>query len=317
MTRLEKAARKAVLMCLKLKSNETAIIFIDEFTRELGQLLFKTALRRNSETILIETKAACKDNEGLPSSLRTFLNQTDAIILATSNSISQTRSIKSAIQNGARVICLSKLSLDTIERCVNTDFKFIQEKSNKLADLFSIGKKATLRAPGGTHIEIPISRRKGTAHTGIADEPGVLSRLPAGRASVMTEKGKAEGIVVVDGSLGSYGLLKKPVRFDVREGYLKKIYGGNEAEILRKIIKPFGKQARHLTEFGIGTNPSAEIKGVSNEDNTVLGTVYFTSGEPNMAKKGRSKNCQFDAILLNATLDIDGHEILKSGKILV
>ncbi|MEE4310286.1 MAG: hypothetical protein V2J62_00325 [candidate division KSB1 bacterium] len=313
---MEKAARKAIVTCLKLRENELAVIIVDARTRELGHLLLRAAHRVCPDTVLIEKRVACKESEELPPVFNIFPDYVNAVIMATSHSISHTKAIKSAIRQGARVICLSQLSMDTIERCVNTDFNYIQEKSTKLADLFTIGKQAILTTPAGTYIEIPIARRKGVAHTGIAARPGVLSRLPAGSASVRTDKTKLQGVVVVDGSLGSHGLVKHPLRFDIDAAYIKKISGRAEADMLRKIMKPFGKQARHVTEFGIGTNPDAQITGKSIEDKNALGSVNFTLGLP-VDGKSRKKECSVDVILKCPTLVIDGHEILKNGKILV
>ena len=317
MTRLEKAARKAILTCLKLKESELAVIIVDAQTRELGHLLLRAAHRVCPDTVLIEKRIACKESEELPPVFNIFPDYVNAIILATSHSISHAKAIKSAIRQGARVICLSRLSIDTIERCVNTDFSYIHEKSTKLADLFTIGKKATLTTTAGTHIEIPIVRRKGVAHTGIAAKPGDLSRLPAGSASIRTDKSKLQGVIVVDGSLGSHGLVKHPLRFDIDAAYLKKMSGRTEAAMLRKIMKPCGTQARHVTEFGVGTNPDAEIRGKSFEDKNALGSVYFSLGLPADGKSSEKRICNIDVVLRNPTLVIDGHEIVKNGKILV
>ncbi len=316
MTRLEKAVSKIIHTCLNLTPNESILILIDERSRELGYLLMKTALRVNEQAMLMEIRNCNRDNDDPPAAVRSFMNQVNALVIATSNVIFHTRALTTARHHGARIVCLSKLSSDIIARSINTDFDFIKDKSQRLADLLSIGKVARLTSAAGTHLTLPLGRRKGHADTGRVTEPGMLAGLPAGEACVTFEKCKAEGVVVIDGSLGPLGLVKQPIRLQINDGYVKKITGGDESLYLRKILKPFGLMARNVVELGIGTNPNARITGKSIEDEKSLGTVHIALGDPSLERGSYRGKCHIDAILRNPSLDIDGHQIVKDGKIL-
>ena len=122
---------------------------------------------------------------------------------------------------------------------------------------------------------------------------------------------------MVDGSLGALGLVTEPISLIIKEGSIKKIIGGKEAEQLRKILKRCGKNARNLAELGIGTNPKAMITGTSIEDEKVLGTVHIAIGDAELEGGSYHQKCHIDAILKKPTLDIDGHLILKNGELLV
>ncbi|UCE07004.1 MAG: aminopeptidase [bacterium] len=317
MTKLEKAIRKIIHTCLRLHNNESFLILIDQPNRELGYLLLKTALRVNKDALLIETKKH-KEIDSEPSAVvKLLLKQIEAVIVVSSSFLTHHKTLRTACHYGARVLCLSKLSLEIIERSVNTNFEFIVEKSNRISDLLSIGKIVTLTTPAGTDITIPISRRKGVADTGMAHEPGMFATLPAGEACITPETGKAEGIVVIDGSLGPLGLVQRPIELKIKDGYIQKIFGGDEAQYLRKKLKTFGKEARNFAELGIGTNPKAIIAGKSIEDEKVLGTAHIAIGDPSLEGGSYHGNCHIDAILKNPTIEIDGHLILKDGMLLV
>ena len=98
---------------------------------------------------------------------------------------------------------------------------------------------------------------------------------------------------------------------------MTKIIRGEDAILLRKKLKPLGKKARNLVEFGVGTNPRAIITGKSIEDEKALGTVHIAMGDPLLEGGIFGNKCHIDAILKQPTLEIDGRLIMKDGKLLI
>lgn len=317
MTKLEKAIRKIIYDSLKIKSTESVLILIDEPNRELGRLFLKIALRVSKNSVLVEMDILKHDYKEPPGIVKNLMCQVDVIIILTTISLNHTRTLRNVCQDGARVISLAKLNPDIIERSLNTDFDFIVEKSNKIADLLSIGKTVTLTSATGTELIIPISRKKAVADTGKVDEPGIFAMMPAGEASIAPENDKAEGVVIIDGSLGPLGLVNSPIELKIKNGYITKIIGNEEAAILRKALKPFGKEARKLGELGIGTNPKAAITGKSLEDEKALGTVHIAIGDYLYEGGSFGNNCHIDAILKNPNLQIDGRTIIQNGELMI
>jgi len=317
MTQLEKAIRKTIHTCLKLKPEEPLMILIDEPHRELGYIILKTALRVSNQSFLIEIKQLHKLHQEPPATIEQLMKQMKAIIVATSVSLYHSKAVRTACHHGARILCLSQLTLEIIARSINTDFDFIEEKSNRLADLFSIGKSVQLTTPAGTNISTSISRRKGVANTGLVQEAGMIAALPSGEAWIQPENEKTEGVIVIDGSLGVFGMVKNPIELNIKNGYIKKIIGDHEAEYLRKMLKSYGRQARFLAELGVGTNPKAKITGQSIEDEKALGTVHFVFGDAGYERGNDQHQYHINAILKNPTLKIDGRLIVESGELKV
>jgi leucyl aminopeptidase (aminopeptidase T) len=317
MTKLEKAIRKIIHACLNFKMTESLLILIDEKNRELGRLLLKTALRVSPNSFLMELKYTNKDNAELPAFVMACMQQSNTIIIATSNSYYHSASITTACHFGARILCLSKLSFEVIERCINTDFDFISEKSKRLADLFSIGQTIQLTTAAGTDLSISIHHSKGIAQTGVVHESGQFAFLVSGEANASIVKEKTDGVLIVDGAATALGILEQPIELHIKNGYIKKIFGAKEAETLRKIFKFWGTEIRQLMELGIGTNPKAQLTGNPAEDQTMLGTAHFTLGEASVENYYSLKPRFFEIIIKEPTLLLDGHLIVKNGKILV
>jgi len=317
MTKLEKAISKVIHHCLQLKPHESLLILADELTYELGNLLLTSALRISENSILVEMERHKRDNHEPSTLIESLMKQMNVNIIATSTALNHTKALRTACHHGARILSLSKLSLETISRCVNTDYDYIIEKSQWLADLLSIGKVVTLTTPAGTDIKIPIYLRKGIADTGITCEPGIFTSMPAGKAAITPEREKAEGVIVVDGSLGSLGMVRNPIELRIRNGNITKIFGSEEALFLRKTLRIHGKNTRCIAELGIGTNPNATLTGESEEDEKTLGTVYLTLGNSMPDGSEDERHAPVNLILRKPSLKIDGRPIIENGTLLV
>ena len=315
MTKLDKAIRKIIYDCLNLSTNESLLIVVDKFNRKLGRLIYESALQINKNTILSEINL--NTNHEPPPSLIKMMMHIDACIIVTSKCLYYNNELKTACYHGSRILFISNLSLDDFARSINTDYKFIIEKSQLLADLLTIGKIIDLTTPAGTNIKIAIKHCKAEAGTGIVHNAGIYANMPAGEAFISPAPKHTNGIVIVDGSLGGFNIIKNPIKLRIKNGYVEQIMGSYDAQYLRKKIKPFGKQARNLIEFGIGTNPKAVITGKSKEDIKVLGTVHITIGNTMLEDSKNFKKWYIDLVLKNSTVKIDQHIIIKNGQLLV
>jgi len=317
MTKLDKAIHKTIYECLKIKPKESLLILIDEFAREIGQRFFQAALQSKAEVVLLEIQPLTDRKPEPSAAILKILKQAPAILAITSCKIIHSKMIRQVCHNGSRILCLNNLSDETIARVINTDYKFIEAKSHRIVDLFSIGRQIHLTTPAGTDVTFKIGRHKGTANMGIASESGSFSFFPAGEAYITPDRNSAQGLIVIDGSIPPFGLIKNPIELQVKKGYGYKLTGCEEAEKLRKILKPFGRLSRNIAEFGIGTNPNAVLTGESIEDEKVLGTAHIALGHHAFEGGSLKGNIHLDAILKKPTVTVDGYSILKNGKLMV
>jgi aminopeptidase len=317
MARLERAIYKVLFECLKLSPSDSCLILVDEATRDLGYLFFKRAKRSKTEVAILEIKSPTFRVIEPASVVVNMMKQMSVILSFTSHSLVHSNALKQLCHNGSRVLCLFPISKECLARAVNTNFEFIEKKSRKLSDLFSIGRRIRLTTAAGTDLTIPIARHKGSANTGIVDSPGKFCVLPSGEANITPDRRGTKGVLVVDGSIPSIGILKQPIVIHIKDGYAYQITGDEQVTQLRKILKPFGKQSKDIAEFGIGTNPNAILSGVSIEDEKALGTAHIALGNPLYEGGIQKRNIHLDLILQKPTVEIDKRVVVKQGNLLV
>ncbi|MBN1892928.1 aminopeptidase [bacterium] len=302
--------------CLKLKKNEKCLVLCDEPMKDL-------ALRFHEQCKSLCDHAQClmlpeirQPNAEPPKTVGCHLAAQDAAILMTSRSLSHTRMRQKASRQHCRIISLPGVTREILIRNMTGKYASLINQSRKLADILTIGKSGQLTTKAGTHLSFSMVRMKGHADTGMVHEPGQFSNIPAGEACVSPAQGASEGVVMLDGSFSGIGKIKTPVEMRVKDGFVVRIAGGEEAEKIRDLLKNYGKKGRNLAEIGIGTNPCAKLNGITLEDEKVLGTVHIGLGNNTSFGGSVSVPCHFDGILLNPTLSIDDNIILENGKLL-
>ena len=313
MTRFEKAARIIIHTCLGLKDSESLLIIVDENNLDIGKLLKKTALRVSRHVFLLEYSPYGGVKSLNSPKLSNLLIGMNAVIFASNRNFIGSVELQTACHHGARVLCIANVGQETIERCINTDFSYIDEKSKRIADLLSIGKKMAITTQAGTDLTAIINNKSAIAETGIVGEAGLFCMLPSGKACIAPQRLKVDGLIVVDGSFHHTVLDGKSVRLEINEGYVKKIYGNDEAEQLRKIISREGKNGREIIEIGIGTNPHARLTGRAPEDEKVHGTVHIVLGNRADEKKFDSIANRITLTMKAPTLGIDNHPMIENG----
>ena len=99
----------------------------------------------------------------------------------------------------------------------------------------------------------------------------------------------------------------------VKNGYVVRITGCDDADTIRTLLRPFGRPGRNIAEIGIGTNPYAKFTGCTLEDEKVMGNIHVALGN-NISFGGKiAVRCHFDAVLLKSTLVIDGKTVVENG----
>ena len=95
-----------------------------------------------------------------------------------------------------------------------------------------------------------------------------------------------------------------------------RITGGKEAEKIRSLLRPFGKQGRNIAEIGIGTNPKARLTGIVIEDEKVRETAHVAFGTSKSIGGKIQSEIHQDNVFLKPDISVDGKLIIKQGKFL-
>jgi leucyl aminopeptidase (aminopeptidase T) len=314
---LKKAARVAIRECLAVKPGERVLIVTDENKRKIARLFWEAAKEARAETLLVEMLPRKTHAEEPPKPIAEMMKRVEVILAPTTKSLSHTQARKEACEAGARVATLPGITEDVMARGLSADYQQIRTRSEHLAPYLTRSKRIRVTTPAGTDLTFSVEGRTALADTGIIHHPGDFSNLPAGEAYIAPVEGSAEGVLVLDGCVAQSGILRKPVICELRRGYAVRIHGGQAARSLATLVEPFGKPARNLAEFGVGTNHKTKLSGNMLEDEKVMGTVHFALGD-NHTFGGKIKiPSHLDGILLKPTVLLDGKPIMERGKFVI
>lgn len=229
-----------------------------------------------------------------------------------------------------------EVTTDIFSRAVPIDYAKLRKDCAKVTKFIEDAKEVNVKTELGTDISIGTKGRKPKADDGDFRLPGKGGNLPSGEVYISPELGTSNGTLVFDGSitLEKTLVIKDPIRLQIKDGFVTKIDGKDEAKQLAKYIeeaekKPFemvkkgelegskakeySMNARNIGELGIGLNPKAKIVGNVLEDEKVMGTVHFAIGS-NYDQDALAL-IHSDGIITKPTVTVDSKVLMKKGKI--
>jgi aminopeptidase len=179
---------------------------------------------------------------------------------------------------GARVGHAPGITVDMMtEGPMNVDYRSIARSAWKLMKRFEGATKVHITAPCGTDITLDIFGRD--FETDLEIRNGSMGNLPAGEIWCAPVEDGTSGLIVVDGSVGDLGAMKKPLRISVVDGRVDDVSGGTPAVLKRlEALMKVDDQARIIGELGIGLNPGARITGNLLEDEKAGKTAHIAFG---------------------------------------
>jgi leucyl aminopeptidase (aminopeptidase T) len=158
--------------------------------------------------------------------------------------------------------------------------------------------------------------RSAVSNTGMVTHPGARSGVPTIEAYIAPVEGTAEGIAVIDGSIGALGLVAAPVTITFAGGRAVTFGGGAEAQALRGFVeRAGGAGASMLAELGIGLNPQARVVGRIIEDEGTYGTCHIALGS-NVHFGGRlDVPFHLDMVMWRPDIRVDGRVLMEGGRL--
>lgn len=314
---LYSASLIAVRDCMGTKSNEKVLVVTDEPLRTIGYSLWQAAKDLGTEVILVEMLPRKTNGEEPPREIAELMKMVDVVLCPTSKSLTHTDARRNASSCGVRIATLPGVTEEIMIRCMNADYNKIAERTFKLCKMLEKTEAIRVTTSLGTDITMPIKGREVHASSGIFREKGLWGNLPTGESYLAPLEGLSNGVVVVDGSMASVGMLKEPIRIVVKDGYATEITGDDEAKRLRELLEPHGKDAYTVAEFGIGTNDKAILTGKILEDEKVLGTIHIAFGDNKSMGGSVRVASHLDGLIKHPTVWFDDKMIMKDGKFVI
>jgi leucyl aminopeptidase (aminopeptidase T) len=187
-----------------------------------------------------------------------------------------------------------------------------------MGDAFTAGSAVRLTSPRGTDLTFSIEGRTANVLTNVP-EPGQLAPVPDIEVNVVPVTGSAEGTLVADASVPylGIGVLEEPIVCVIEEGYITRMEGGAQADVLRAHLESFDdRHCFNVAELGVGLNPNARLTGEMLEDEGVLGTIHIGIGTSHTLGGEIVAPTHYDLLMWQPVIAVDGRVIQDDKDIL-
>ncbi|MDQ7798240.1 MAG: aminopeptidase [Candidatus Edwardsbacteria bacterium] len=315
MNKIDKAVKVALEQCLAVKKSETVLVVTDEGNLESGQVFYRAARPLCRDAVLMIMPERGNNGQEPPEQVAAAMLKSDAVFLATTKSLSHTRARKNASKAGARIASMPGITLDMMTRTLDVDYRRMESEGRRLCSILNGAREVNIKTTLGTDLTFSVKGRRAEPDTGIIPGPGGFTNLPAGEVYLAPVEGTAQGRLVVDGSIGDTGILKKPIEIAISRGFAVGMKGGREAKKLWEMLSKHGKNAFNVAEFGIGINPRAKITGNILEDEKALTTIHIALGDNSGFGGKVSVPSHQDGIVRDPSVWVDGKLLMEKGKL--
>jgi diguanylate cyclase (GGDEF)-like protein/PAS domain S-box-containing protein len=302
-----RAAQLILKRCLGHREGEAVLVVADFPMEPFARAFQQHATAMGVETTLLVMAPLRTHGEEPPKAVAEALRTCPVAVLLTSRSLTHTTARREACEkHGVRIASMPGADVVRLEGLLDLDYDELRRRSEELASLLEGARRVRLTNPAGTDLSFEISGRPVYRDAGDLTRPGAFGNLPAGEVCLAPLEGTAEGVAVIDGSIGGLGRVREPVTLRFKGGRAVEISDPRLQELLQA---SGGSEALQLAEFGIGTNPRASIVGNVLEDEKAVGTAHIALGS-NHAMGGRIRvPVHIDTILQGARVEVDGKPV--------
>jgi leucyl aminopeptidase (aminopeptidase T) len=219
-----------------------------------------------------------------------------------------------------RHLCLVGMNVDMMVRMIaRVDLPTLGKFQDKLIELTKAAKHIKMTTPAGGNVEFDNDlKRPVICDVGYADTPG--SHMLGGQISWSPIFESINGIIAFDGSVvPPVGLVKEPVKLQVKGGKIEKIKGGEDARSFEAWLKSFNDPLMlRMAHVSYGVNPGAKLTGNIVEDERVWGSTEWGIGYVDQSLTGGEPipaSSHTDGICLNTSVWLDGKQIFDKGRV--
>ena len=311
---LDRAVTAVVRDCLAVKPGEEVLVVCNPATQHLGELLREEAADAGGEAVVAVMSERASHAAEPPRAVAEAMAAADVLLAPTIQSLSHTAARKRASENGARCATLPGVTEDILARVMSADMEGLRSKGRAVAAALDAASEARITDANGTDLTLDLSGRTAIPDAGELTEEGAFGNLPCGEGFISPAGGN--GILVIDGTLATIGVVDEPVELVVEGGHLTSARGGQGMAFM-ELLTEHGENGTNIAELGVGTNEKAKLSGNIIEDEKILGTVHIAFG----ASAGIGGTVQvpihLDCVVMKPTLELDGEIIVRDGELLI
>lgn len=311
--------------CLKVRPGEDVLIFTDRHKLQFAEDLARSARDAGGAVSVVY----------IPDSIRPVVKITDlhAMALATADVVIYVLETESNVIDLSREVAfryhLSSLPLQHKGRvcvmpgfteemlgAVMIDYKALDNRCRQLQKILA-DKTIRITSELGTDVSFSLRGRKFLIDNGDISRPRLHGNVPAGEIYTAPVEDTMDGRLVIDGSVGSLGMVERPFMIRLEGGVIRDLQPiGSSGRVFKKFAEICGFDApatKTVGEFGIGLNPGAKIIGNMLLDEKVEGTVHFAFGDSYGLGRSSSE-FHTDLLITNPSIFVEGECVMEKGK---
>ena len=201
-----------------------------------------------------------------------------------------------------------------------------RERVLKASAKLQAAKEMHVTSAAGTDVRFALGEFPMLEEYGFVDKPGRWDHWPSGFLATWANEGSAQGRVVMDKGdiiLPQKSYVQDRVEFTVKDGFVKEIKGGLDAELLKDYMESFNDpEVYAFSHIGWGLQDRARwsVLALYDREQTVgmdarafAGNFLFSFGPNNEAGGSRETACHIDIPLRNCTIKLDGEVVVREG----
>lgn len=300
--------------CMGLRPGERVLALVDEPLRAAGEALCASALGLGAGRATLRAVPPPRSLAVVPESFLRLVEEAEVIVslfggLDLERESPLLRAGLAAFRAARRGRWAAGACIDmaVLEEDLTGDWHAITERTRAVAARLARADQVRMLSAAGTDLRFRLGGRPIHQDSGMLRTPGAFGNIPPGEAFVAPLEHSAEGLLVVDQSLGDIPL-DEPVVLTFRQGRAVEAEGGQAArELERRLGSDHGGWT--LGEFGLGTNPFARLRGRAPLDEKVLGTAHVALGGNTHFGGANPAASHHDCVVRAPRVFLDGVEL--------
>lgn len=201
-----------------------------------------------------------------------------------------------------------------------------RERVNAAAQRIQAASVMHITSEAGTDLRCQIGHFPAISEYGFVDTPGRWDHWPSGFVLTWPNEGQSNGRVVLDRGdilLPLKEYVTEPIELTVVNGYVTRIMGGLQADILREYMAAYeDPEAYAVSHIGWGLQPRAHWSMLAHynkethigmDARAFEGNFLWSMGPNNEAGGNRTTACHIDIPMRNCSVHLDGVATLLNG----
>lgn len=322
-------ARTAVEVCLGIGPSDRVIVFSDGATHDIGEALVRVAHDLGAQVVLkMLEDIGPRPLMGVPAALWAFLDEyrPTATLYAASGQkgeirfripLIETLREKYNVRHGHMI----GITPEIMATGMRADYAKVGRRTREIYELVKNAREIRLTNPTGTDCigRFDPSVLRWVIWDGDYTRQGIWGNLPEGETftSPVTVDGVLTASIMGDFFSKKYGLLKEPLRLEIRDGWLTGCTHPHQAMVDEFWSYLDGvENGRRIGEFAVGTNEFlGRLIGNLLQDEKYPG-VHVAFGNPYAAYTGATWDSpvHVDVVMEQTSVWVDGVQFMQDGR---